>query len=55
MVDEAFIWTEIWKTQEALIPFLKGQDACHGSLEWPPALNGIVHFIIEPQIIILKK
>ena len=39
IVDEKFIWTEIWKNQEALIHFLKGQDARHGSSECPPAQN----------------
>ena len=29
MVEETFICTEIWKDREALITFLKGQDACH--------------------------
>ena len=37
MVEETFIWTEVWKNQEALIPFLKGQDARYGSSECPPA------------------
>ena len=31
MVEETFIWTEIWKNQEALLTFLRGQDARHGS------------------------
>ena len=31
MVEETFIWTEIWKKHEALITFLKGQDVHHGS------------------------
>ena len=39
MVKETFIWTEIWKNQEALITFTKGQDAHHGSLEYPPPIN----------------
>jgi len=39
MVEEKFIWKEIWKNQGALIPFLRGQDARHGSSEYPPILN----------------
>ena len=30
-VEETFIWTEIWKNQEDMITFLKGQDLCHDS------------------------
>ena len=48
MVEETFIWTEIWKTQEALIPFPKGQDARYGSSECPPALNYFAPLIIAP-------
>ena len=39
MVKETFIWTEIWKSQEAVITLLKGQDVGQGSSEGPPALN----------------
>ena len=35
MVDDKFIWTDIWKNQEDLIVFLKGQDVCHASSECP--------------------
>ena len=38
-VEETFIWTEIWKNQEALLTFLRGQDARYGSSECRPALN----------------
>ena len=31
MVEETFIWTEKWKNQEALLTFLRGQDAGNGS------------------------
>ena len=34
MVEETFIW----KNQEALLTFLRGQDAQHGSSECRPAL-----------------
>ena len=51
MVEETFIWTEIRKNQQALIPFLKGQDARHGYSECPPALNLIAPLIIAPPII----
>ena len=50
MVDNKFTWKEIWKNQEALIPFLKGQDAHHCSSECPPALNQIAPLIIVPPI-----
>ena len=39
MVEEKFIWKEIWKNQEALITFLRGQDARKGSSEYPLTLN----------------
>ena len=39
MVEETFIWTEIWKNQEALLTFIRGQDERHGSSECRPALN----------------
>jgi hypothetical protein len=39
MVKEKFIWKKMWKNQEALITFLRGQDARHGSSEYPPTLN----------------
>ena len=38
-VQETFIWTEIWKNQEALLTFLRGQDARHGSSECRPVLK----------------
>ena len=49
MVDVTFIWTEIWQNQEALLTFLRGQDARHGSLECWPALNEIAPLIIVKQ------
>ena len=49
MVEETFIWTEIWTNQEALITFLKGQVACHGSSEYLPTLNENAPLIIAPQ------
>ena len=39
MVEETFIWSEIWKNQADLMTFLKGQDARGGSSECSPALN----------------
>ena len=39
MVEEKLIWKEIWKNQEALITFLRGQDACHVSSEYLPTLK----------------
>jgi hypothetical protein len=39
MVEETFIWKEIWKKQEALLTFLRGQDGRYGSSESGPALN----------------
>ena len=46
MVEETCLWTQIWKYQEALLTFLRGQYARHGSSECPPALNLIVPLII---------
>ena len=43
------------KNHEALIPFLNGQDAPHGSSECPPALNQLAPLIIAPPIKIEKK
>ena len=34
------------KTKKALIIFLRGQDACHGSSEYPVTLNWIAPLII---------
>ena len=39
MVEEMFIWKEIWKNQEALLTFLRGQHARYGSSESRPTLN----------------
>ena len=39
MVEEKLILKEIWKNQEALITFLRGQDARHGYSEYLPTLN----------------
>ena len=51
MVEETFIWTEIWKNQEALLTFLKGQDARHGSSDCRPAVNKIAPLIIAAPIV----
>ena len=51
IVEETFIWTEIWKNQEAPFTFLRGQDAHHGSSECRPALNKIVPLIIAASIV----
>ena len=55
MDEETFIWTEIWKNQETLLTFLKGQDARHGSSECRPALNKIVPLIIAAPIVKQKN
>ena len=55
MVEETFIWTEILKNQEALLTFLRGQDARHGSSECWPALNQIAPLIIATQLVKKKK
>ena len=39
MLKETFIWTEIEKNQEALLTFLRGQDARHGSSECRMSIN----------------
>ena len=39
IMNITFIWTEIWKNQEARLTFLRGHDARHGSSECRPALN----------------
>ena len=54
MVKETFIWTEIWKNQVALLTFLRGQDAHHGSSECWPALNQIAPLIKAEQIVLRK-
>ena len=36
---ENIYWTDIWKNQEGLLTFLRGQDAHHGSSEFQSALN----------------
>ena len=50
MGEETFIWTEILKNQEALLNFLRGQDAHNGSSECWPALNKIALLIIATPI-----
>ena len=55
MVEERFIFTEIWKNQEALLMFLKGQDARHGSSECRRALNSIAPLIIAAPIVKKKR
>ena len=55
MVEEKLIWKEIWKNQEALITFLRGQDARQGSSEYPPTLNLIVPLIIAASIVKKQK
>ena len=39
MVEEKLIWTVIWKNQEDLVTFPKGQNVRHGSSLCPLALN----------------
>ena len=39
MVEEKKFEQRNVKNQEALITFLRGQDARHGSSEYPPTLN----------------
>ena len=51
MVEEKLIWKEIWKNQEALITFLRGQDARHGSSEYPLTLNYIAPLIVAASIV----
>ena len=55
MVEETFIWTEMGKNQEALLTFLRGQDARHGSLECWPALNYMAPLKIAALTVIKKK
>ena len=43
------------ENKEALLTFLRGQDARHGSSECPPALKLIAPLIIAPPIIIKNK
>ena len=50
-MEETLIWTSILKNQEALLTFLRGQDARHGSSECWPALNLIAPLIIAAAII----
>ena len=51
MVEETFIWTEIWKNQEAPLTFLRGQDARRGSSEFWLTLNQIAPLIIADPIV----
>ena len=51
MVEETFISTEIWKNQEALLTFLRKQDARQGSSECRPELNQIAPLIIAATIV----
>ena len=51
MVEETFIWTEICENQEALLTFLRGQDARHGSSECRPALNQVAPLILATPIV----
>ena len=51
MVEERFIWTEIWTNQEDVFTFLKGQDVSHGSSECPPTLNKNASEIVAPPTI----
>ena len=50
-MEEKFILAEIWKNQEALITFLRGQDARNGSSEYPQTLNKIAPLIIADSIV----
>jgi hypothetical protein len=50
-VGNIYLDRDMEKNQEALLTFLKGQDACHGSPECRPALNKIAPLIIAaPEV-----
>ena len=49
MVEETIILTEIWKNQVALMTFLKGQDARHGSSECTLVLNFNAPLVYAPK------
>ena len=55
MVEDTFIWKKIWKNQEALLTFLRGQDARYGSSESRAALNKIAPLIITASIVKKNK